>query len=127
LGIAPTPEDNPVWLPAQGSCIVAASASLREPEHLRIATAAPRAGFLILRLRSYPAWQIRLNGQLETKLPARADALIAIPVSQGPVNVSADWATTPDVILGRCVSLMALILLASLARLESRLSRIQPR
>jgi hypothetical protein len=126
LGIAATPEDNPVWLPAQGSCIAAATASLREPEHLRIATAAPRAGFLILRLRSYPAWQIRLNGHPVTNLPERVDGLIAIPVSQGPIEVSADWTTTPDVIAGRCMSLVALALLASLALLERRLCRIQP-
>jgi len=126
LGIAPTPEVNPVWLPAQGSCIATATASLREPEHLRVTTTAPRAGFLILRLRSYPAWQIRLNGNPVTNLPERVDGLIAIPVSQGPVEVSEDWTTTPDVFAGRCVSLVALVLLAFLARFERKLSRIQP-
>jgi len=126
LGIAPAREVNPVWLPAQGSCIATATATLREPEHLRIATAAPRAGFLILRLRSYPAWQIRVNGLVETNLPSRVDGLVAIPVAQGPVEVSADWTTTPDVIFGRCVSLVALVLLALLARFERKLSRIQP-
>jgi hypothetical protein len=126
LGVAPTPEVNPVWLPAQGSCIATATASLREPEHLRIATAAPRAGFLILRLRSYPAWQIRLNGRPVNNMPERVDGLIAIPVPQGPVDLSADWTTTPDVIAGRCVSLMAIVLLASMALFKRKLSRIQP-
>jgi hypothetical protein len=54
------------------------------------------------------------------------DGLIAIPVSQGPVEVSEDWTTTPDVFAGRCVSLVALVLLAFLARFERKLSRIQP-
>jgi hypothetical protein len=123
LGIAPTPEANPVWLPAQGSCIATATATLREPEHLRIATAAPRAGFLILRLRSFPAWQIRLNGQLETNLSARVDGLIAIPVSQGPVEVSVDWTTTRDVIAGRSVVCVALLALIALGLFEHRFSR----
>jgi hypothetical protein len=117
LGIAPT---------AQGSCIATATASRREPEHLRIATDAPRTGFLILRLRSYPAWQIRMNGQLAANLPERVDGLVAIPVSQGPVEITADWTTTPDMIAGRSVSLMALALLASLALYERRLARNRP-
>jgi len=126
LGIPPTPEDNPAWLPPQGSCLATAKASLRQPEHLRIGLAAPRASFLILRLRSYPAWRITLNGHPVTNLPARVDGLIVLPVAQGPAEVSADWTTTPDVILGRTVSLVALALLMSLGLLERRLSRTRP-
>ncbi len=126
LGIAPTSEDNPVWLPAQGSCIATATANPRQQEHLRIATVAPHAGFLILRLRSYPAWRITLNGQPATNLPARVDGLIAIPLSEGPVAVSVDWTTTPDVILGRCVTCAAALMLVSLGLFERRFSRKSP-
>jgi hypothetical protein len=126
LGIALTPEDNPTWLPAQGSCAATATASLRQPEHLRIATFAAHPGFLILRLRSYPAWSITLNGHPATNLPARVDGLIAIPVSEGPVEVSVDWTTTPDVILGRCVICVAVLALVSLGLLERRFSRVSP-
>jgi hypothetical protein len=126
LGIASTHQDNPAWLPNQISCIATASASLRQPEHFRIATVAPQAGFLILRLRSYPAWRITLNGQVATSLPARVDGLIAIPVAQGPVDVSADWSTTQDVIVGRCVTCVALLMLVSLGLLERRFSRKNP-
>jgi hypothetical protein len=126
LGIAPTPEDNPVWLPAQGSCITTATANLHEPEHLRIVVNAPRAGFLILRLRSYPAWRLALNGHPVTNLPSRVDGLIAIPVSQGPVEVSADWKTTSDVILGRCVTCAALLVLLALGLFERGQSRARP-
>jgi hypothetical protein len=109
LGIAPTPDDNPVWRPQQGGCIVTATAQLRLPEHMRIATVAAQPGFLILRLRSYPAWRITVNGQPAPKTPARTDGLIAVPVSQGAVSLTVDWTTTPDVIAGRCVSAAALL------------------
>jgi len=67
-----------------------------------------------------------LNGHPATNLPARVDGLIVLPVAQGPAEVSADWTTTPDVILGRAVSLVALALLASMGLLERRLSRTRP-
>jgi hypothetical protein len=109
LGIAPNPIDNPIWRPEQGSCTSTATAQLRQPEHMRIETVAPHAGFLILRLRSYPAWRVTVNGQLAAKVPVREDGLIAVPVAEGPVEVSVDWTTTPDAIAGRTVTLLALI------------------
>jgi len=126
LGIAATPEDNPAWLPSQGSCLATATAAPRQPEHLHIAIQTPRPAFLILRLRSYPAWRIVVNGQIAKNLPARADGLIAVPVFQGPVELNADWTTTPDVIAGRWVSFVALLLLVPLGLLERRFSRTRP-
>ncbi|MGO9336034.1 MAG: hypothetical protein ACLPY1_00860 [Terracidiphilus sp.] len=125
LGIAPNPEDNPAWLPHQGSCLATATASLRQPEHLHVAIAAPRSGFLILRLRRYPAWRVTVNGHAATGLPVRMDGLIAIPVGQGPVDVQADWTTTADVIAGRCVSMVGLLLLVCLGLLEHRFYRMR--
>jgi hypothetical protein len=122
LGIAPTLDANPDWRPNQGSCIVTASASLRQPERIHITTVATRAGFLVLRLRSYPAWRVLLNGRLATGLPARLDGLVAVPVPQGPVDLTVEWTTTPDVIAGRCVSLLALLGLIFVGLLERRFS-----
>ena len=56
----------------------------------------PHAGFLILRLRSYHAWQVKVNGRTVDSLPFRKDGLIAVPVPQGAVNLSVDWTTTTD-------------------------------
>lgn len=126
LGIAPAPEDNPAWQPQQGTCLAVATSSLRQPEHIRINIVAPRSGFLILRLRSYPAWRVTLNGRPAANLPARVDGLIAVPVAQGPVEVKADWTTTPDVLLGRWVSAVALLLLVCLGLVERRFFRTLP-
>jgi hypothetical protein len=123
LGVAPNSEDNPAWRPEQGSCISTATAQSLRPEHMLIETIANRSGFLILRLRSYPAWRVTVNGRLAGNVPARDDGLIAVPVSHGPVEVSLDWVTTPDVVAGRSVSVLALLALIALGLIERKLRR----
>jgi hypothetical protein len=123
LGLPGAPDVNPAWRAEQGTCDATATAQLRQPEHLRIAATISHAGFLILRLRSYPAWRIKVNGRLITGLPTRADGLMAVPVSQGPVNLTVDWITTGDIIAGRWLSLLALLLLAALFLMERKLSQ----
>jgi hypothetical protein len=113
---------NPIWKAAQGSCIATFTAG-RHPDHLRLDAVLARPGTLILRLRRYPAWQIRLNGQLISDQSQREDGLIAIPVPQGAVLVTADWTTTPDVAAGRWISALALLLLLSLWFLEQKFAR----
>jgi hypothetical protein len=115
----------PVWDPGQHSCAATFAAASNQPEHLRLAALVDRPGYLILRLRSYPAWRITVNGRPVSALPQRSDGLLAIPVSRGPVNIAADWTATRDVLLGRWLSALALLLLAMLFFLERRLA--QPR
>jgi len=121
LGIAGAPASNPEWQPVQGRCGAIAIATLRQPEHMRIVTVNKHAGYLILRLRSYPAWRVTLNGRLVTNLPRRADGLMAVPVPQGSVDMKVDWTTTEDVIIGRWLSVLSLLLLTSLYFLEREL------
>jgi hypothetical protein len=123
LGIGGTDASIPTWGPEQGSCEATAKAQFREPEHMRITTVATHSGFLILRLLSYPAWRITVNGNPAGTLPQRDDGLIAVPVAQGPVDVTVDWITTPDVIAGRCVSGLALLLLIALGLVERKCQR----
>ncbi len=123
LGVPPTPQDVPVWRPEQQSCISTSTATIRQAEHWRLSTVARRACFLVLRLRSYPAWRIRVNGQLVNNLPARDDGLIAVPVREGPVDLAIDWTTTPDAIAGRSVSALALVALIGVALLERKLAQ----
>ena len=122
LGIAANPVDNPIWRPEQGSCRSTAAAQSRQPEHMRIETAATHPGFLILRLRSYPAWRVTVNGRLVTNIPVRDDGLIAVPDSQGPVDVGVDWSTTRDVVAGRLVTALALLALIAVWLIERKSS-----
>ena len=91
------PDSNPAWEPNQGSCQATFNfvhGRKTNPEHRKIRTTIPRPGYLVLRLLSYPAWRVRVNGQLLAALPMRDDGLIAVPVPQGTVDLTVDWTTT---------------------------------
>jgi hypothetical protein len=126
LGKAPESPDLPfTWDAAQGSCqdTYAWTPTPGQPSHrhLRIAAKLDHPGTLVLRLLSFPAWQIKVNGQPAADLPQRDDGLIAVPVPQGPVEVTADWRTTPDVLIGRWLSALFVLLLMGLWGLERKL------
>jgi hypothetical protein len=93
------------------------------PEHKRIVGVADHAGYLILRLRSYPAWRVTVNGQPTTPVVERLYGLMAVPVPQGPVKVIIDWTITPDVLLGRWLSALAMLLLIGLWLVERKFNR----
>jgi hypothetical protein len=114
LGILDVPGSNPDWWVEQGTCAATYSGQSSQPERHRLHAVLPRAGFLILRLRSYPAWRILLNGQPVVPVPRADDGLIAVPVPQGEVSLTVDWRTTPDVLFGRSVSALSALLLAAL-------------
>jgi len=122
LGVVDTPDANPDWWVEQKSCDGTYFGDPRaqaNPEHLRISGTVPHAGFLILRLRTYPAWRITVNGRQASSL-GREDGLTVIPVGQGQADVFADWTTTNDVIAGRWISVLALALITGLCVLERR-------
>lgn len=111
------PDSNPTWRRAQGSCETTFSFAhgLRaNPEHREIHGEAPRAGYLVVRLLRYPAWRVDLNGRGVTDLSRRGDGLVVVPVPQGPVDITIDWAITPDVVAGRWVSGVSVLLLVLL-------------
>jgi hypothetical protein len=133
LGVADTPNGIPQWRPGQKSCELTATASLREPEALRLSLVAPRNGFLILRLATYPAWRITVNGRL-AEVPdsinpdpngpdPRDDGLIAVAVPKGAVEVAARWTATRDVIAGRWVSALTALATVVLLLLLPRRTR----
>jgi hypothetical protein len=117
-----------VWSAAQGSCEATFPATRRagwsNSEQLRIGATTPRAGYLVLRLLSYPAWRVTVNGQLVKDLPARADGLMDVPVPDGPIDLRVDWTTTSDVVAGRCATGFSVLLLLGLFLLERRRGRL---
>jgi hypothetical protein len=128
------PDANPAWTPDQNTCqatFAEVGGNQTNPEHRSFAATIPHAGYLVLRLLRYPAWAIRLNGQLITAdrlaaLPQRGDGLIAVPVSSGPIQLTIDWTITRDVLAGRwltalCVLLLAGLWLSELRRVRTRL------
>jgi hypothetical protein len=131
LGILDTPGANPDWWVEQNSCqsvfhanpqaktgIMGAAGA--NPEHLRFSLTLPHAGALILRLRTYPAWRITVNGRSARQLAERDDGLTVVAVPEGPVELNVDWTTTADVRAGRWLTLLSLALLIGLAKSERR-------
>jgi hypothetical protein len=121
------PDSNPEWSASQNSCQAtfatfdgARTNPEPNPEHRTIRATIPHSGYLVLRLLSYPAWRVRVNGQLVTTLPKRDDGLIAVPVPQGPVDLTVDWVNPPDVVAGRWISGTSVLLLAVLCLLQRR-------
>ena len=125
----PAEDGTMVWDASQHSCEAtfgAVAHVVRErPEHLRIAARPAHAGFLILRLRSFPAGQVRVNGRIVDSLPRRSDGLMAVPVPAGPVDLTVDWTTTPDVVFARWLSLLSGLALTGLWLFERRSYRAQ--
>lgn len=119
-------DQQPQWTPEQKSCLQTFNFdSGGDAERRVLHGTASRSGWLVLRLRAYPAWRIRVNGQTETGLPRRLDGLIAVPVPPGPIRITVDWMATPDVWTGRALSLAALLLVTGLCVLERRRTRAQ--
>ena len=116
LGVVDTPGANPDWWVEQHSCeaTFTAKRDTRDGrERMAIEAVLPHAGYLILRLRDYPAWRILLNGRPAGKLETREDGLMEFAAPAGPVDVAVDWTTTPDVMAGRWVSMASLALLVA--------------
>ena len=104
----------PDWYPEQGSCDQTFTARLWQNEHKLLQIDSDHEGFIVLRLRRYPAWQIAVNGQPTETPAAREDGLIVVPVRAGPSTIEVRWTTTLDVVWGRWVSFAALLLLVML-------------
>jgi hypothetical protein len=131
LGILDTPGANPDWWVEQNSCQSVFHANPQtkigilgvagaNPEHLRFSLTLPHAGALILRLRTYPAWRITVNGKSARQLAERDDGLTVVAVPEGRVELNVDWTTTADVRAGRWLTLLSLALLIGLSKNERR-------
>ena len=117
--------DNPQWR-GGGSGTIAArvDAKRRDAEHWVVSVFTPEPGFAVLRLMEYPAWRVTVDGTPAQGRPAREDGLMDVPVTAGSHSVEVRWKATRDVIAGRAVSAIALLLLAAVAMLERRKGRV---
>jgi len=116
------PDANPAW--QKEKCLATFSAVGDNPEHRRIVGHAPRAGFVVLRLLSFPAWQLRVNGQPVANAAQRDDGLVAIPVPAGSITLTADWRTTGDVVLARGLSVLSLLIFIALFLVARHAERV---
>ncbi len=118
------PQDPPYWLvPAPASSLQAeqalnspapaSSSPGPAPHHLTLTLLTPE--YLVLNLRQYPAWQIRLNHALiEPGNPERDDGLIALLLPPGTDTVDLELIRTPDESLGLGISALAVLIVLAL-------------
>lgn len=116
---------TPVWYAEQGSCDDTYTADIWQNEHKLLSIDSDHAGFVVLRLSRYPAWRVTVNGKVAESPTARQDGLVVVPVAAGPSTIEARWTTTSDILWGRRISLIALILLTALWLAERRLTAIR--
>ena len=118
-------DSDPVWYEEQGSCDDTFTAALWQSEHKVFDIESDHDGYVVLRLRRYPAWVLTVNGIAQPQFPPktllREDGLMVVPVPQGLSTVDIRWSTTADIRWGRNISLAALLLLVALSILERRL------
>jgi hypothetical protein len=112
---------NPVRALSQSVCKGRFTEPMNQPERKGFQGVVDQSGYLILGLRSYPAWKAMVNGRPSTTLMERGHGLMEIPVARGPVTVVVQWTTTEDVIAGRWVTFFALVLLTGLYLVERRM------
>jgi hypothetical protein len=119
LGSEPTDEYTPVtadndvlahanppyWVAADPAAAAPGGRPGPVPAHL--AFDSERAQMLILNLRDYPAWRVRLNDALVTDRSEREDGLIAMPIPAGRVRVDVSYARLPDQMVGDGVTLLS--------------------
>jgi hypothetical protein len=115
LGAVVGDDPQPQWAASQKSCRAAlAEPAVADARHWEARGDLPSPGYLVLRLRRYPAWDLRVNGRAVADLGSREDGLMVAAVPAGRVDVTAGWRVTPDVRRGRWISLGALALVGGL-------------
>lgn len=90
--------------------------SLTRSLHVPAPNVASPQRYFVIRLRNYPAWQVRVNGN-DAQLIPRPDGLIAIALPQAETaEISIRYRTLPDEVIGVLISLAALIVFLLLRR-----------
>ncbi len=120
----PGPDQIILWSPDQNSCLQTPTPTLWKTEDKRFSLHTDAPGYLVLRLRRYPAWRITVNDRpVAAPLPTRADGLLAIPVPAGNPTLRVRWSVTTDVLWARGLTTLSILMLSLLWLWERRASR----
>ncbi len=114
-------EPNPDWDPDKKSLIDAIVQIKRwNVEHMTAEIQSPQPGYAVLRLMDYPAWRITINGKTTLHHEQREDGLMTLPIPAGTSTIDVCYAITPDIWVGRIISLLSFILWLALAAKDRR-------
>ncbi|MEA2543305.1 MAG: hypothetical protein QOH35_4671 [Acidobacteriaceae bacterium] len=117
--------DNPEWR-AGTSGSIAATVNVKRwnAERWTVSVVTTETGYAVLRLMDYPSWRVTVDDKPALGRPVRDDGLMAIPIIAGKHVMEIQWAATRDVIIGRIISVIALLALAIVVMLERRERRV---
>ncbi|MGC2162613.1 MAG: hypothetical protein WA634_11935 [Silvibacterium sp.] len=90
------------------------SVDIRNRLHFQVSS--PGLAFLVINVRDYPAWKVRINGTLDARRPHRVDGLIVAPIPEGKSQVDITYAVTPDQMVGWILSIAAFATLLTIWR-----------
>ena len=93
----------PYWLGTNADAAAPAGARAGQGQ-LRFTVVSREAQMLVLNLRAYPAWRVRVNGAEVPARSERADGLIAVAVPKGEARVEIAWVRTWDATVGWWIS-----------------------
>jgi hypothetical protein len=85
-----------------------------EPEQRRLEVESPAPGRVMLRLVSYPAWEVKVNGQRIETSAGEGTGEIIFPVAAGKSVIEVRFVRTSDRTLGGAVSAVGCVLLLGL-------------
>lgn len=106
-------DDPPFWLAGDGDA-AAPKGVAAGPVGRRFTVVSDRTQMLILNLRAYPAWQVRVNGVLVRPRDERADGLMVVAVPAGRDSIAISYGRTEDETVGWGISGMAVVILAGM-------------
>ncbi len=119
-----TDGENPDWKAgADGSIASTWSVKQQGGEHWAVEVASSAPGYAVFRLMDYPSWRVRVDGVSISSRPARMDGLMAVSLSAGSHVLDVQWTATNDILVGRAISLLALLALGVVTAVERRSRR----
>jgi hypothetical protein len=103
-------DDPPFWLAADADA-APPKGMTAGPVVRRFTVVSDAPQMLVLNLRAYPAWRLRVNGVLVRPRGERADGLMAVPVPAGRDRVEIAYGRTEDETVGMGISGVSVLLL----------------
>jgi hypothetical protein len=103
-------DDPPFWL-AEDADAAPPKGMAAGPVARRFTVTVPKAEVLVLNLRAYPAWRVRVNGVLVRPRGERADGLMVVPVPAGRDSLAIAYGRTEDETVGWGISGVAVVIL----------------
>jgi 6-pyruvoyl-tetrahydropterin synthase related domain len=117
--------DNPEWRAGDpGTIATKVAAKPWNAEHWMVNLSTPENGYVVLRLMDYPSWQVVVDGRQIVSRPSRKDGLLTVPVTAGSHAIEVQWSATRDIVVGRVLTVLAILGLVGTVVFERRVSRV---